>query len=263
MVIKFNLDYKSTTGGASKVMSEKDISLDLSNVYSYVSQSDIYKLQPFVSTIHHMIENKTGEEKDLLGWVDLPINYDKEEFNRIKIAAKKIRDTSDIFIVIGVGGSYLGARAAIEMLSHTFNNILPKDKRQGPVILYAGNNMSPTYMKDLLESIEGMDLSINIISKSGTTLEPSLAFRTLKNLMEKKYGKEASRHRIYTTTDREKGALKALADKEGYKTFCYSRQHRRKIFCINCSRITSHGSSRDQYRGYYARCIRCQRSLQQ
>ncbi|APM40284.1 glucose-6-phosphate isomerase [Clostridium kluyveri] len=200
-------------------MFEKDISLDLSNVYSYVSQSDIYKLQPFVSTIHHMIENKTGEEKDLLGWVDLPVNYDKEEFNRIKIAAKKIRDTSDVFIVIGVGGSYLGARAAIEMLSHTFNNILPKDKRQNPIILYAGNNMSSTYMKDLLEGIEGMDLSINIISKSGTTLEPSLAFRTLKNLMERKYGKEASRHRIYTTTDREKGALKALSAKEGYETF--------------------------------------------
>ncbi len=200
-------------------MLEKGIGLDLSKIYSCVSQNDIDNLQPFVSVAHNMIESKTGAGSDFLGWVDLPVSYDKEEFNRIKVAAEKIRHTSDVFIIMGIGGSYLGARAAIEMLSHTFSNILSKDKRQGPIVLYAGNNMSSTYMKDLLEAVEGMDISINVISKSGTTTEPSIAFRTFKNLLEKKYGKEEARHRIYATTDKKRGALKTLADIEGYETF--------------------------------------------
>ncbi|UZQ49054.1 glucose-6-phosphate isomerase [Clostridium kluyveri] len=200
-------------------MLEKGISLDLNKVYSYVSKSDMDSLQPFVSSAHHMLENGTGKGKDFLGWVNLPVNYDKGEFNRIKIAARRIRNTSDVFIVIGIGGSYLGARAAIEMLSNTFNNILPKDKRKAPIILYAGNNMSAAYMKDLLQAVEGMDISLNVISKSGTTTEPAVAFRLLKDLLEKKYGKEEAGHRIYVTTDKKRGALKALADIEGYETY--------------------------------------------
>ncbi len=175
-------------------MLEKGISLDLSKVYSYVSKNDMDSLQPFVSIAHHMIENGTGRGKDFLGWVNLPVNYDKEEFNRIKIAAKKIRGTSEVFIVIGIGGSYLGARAAIEMLSNAFSNMLPENKRKGPIILYARNNMSAAYMKDLLQAIEGMDVSLNVISKSGSTTEPAVAFRLLKDLLEKNMVKK--RHSI-------------------------------------------------------------------
>ncbi|WP_077845154.1 glucose-6-phosphate isomerase, partial [Clostridium beijerinckii] len=154
-----------------------------------------------------------------LGWVDLPVNYDKEEFARIKKAAEKIKSDSDVLIVIGIGGSYLGARAAIEMLTNNFHNVLGSDKRKVPQIFFAGNNISSTYMAELLQVIEGKDVSLNVISKSGTTTEPAIAFRILKSYLEKKYGVEEARKRIYATTDKARGALKTLADSEGYETF--------------------------------------------
>ncbi len=151
-----------------------------------------------------MLHNKTGAGNDFLGWLDLPLNYDKEEFARIKAAAQKIRSDSEVLIVIGIGGSYLGAKAAIDMLSHTFYNELPKEKRNTPEIYFVGNNISSTYIADLLEVIEGKEVSVNVISKSGTTTEPAIAFRIFKDYIEKKYGKEEARKRIYVTTDKEK-----------------------------------------------------------
>ena len=164
-------------------------------------------------------ENKTGPGMDYTGWVELPKNYDREEFERIIKAAQRIRESSDVLIVIGIGGSYLGARAAIEALSHTFYNMLPNDKRNGPEIYFAGNHISADYLADLLDLVEGKELSVNVISKSGTTTEPAIAFRVFKEYMEKKYGKKGAQSRIYATTDKNKGALKTLADKEGYETF--------------------------------------------
>ena len=168
---------------------------------------------------HNMLHNKTGAGNDFLGWIDLPVNYDKEEFNRVKAAAKRIRENSDVFIVIGIGGSYLGARAVIEALGHSFYNMLPKEKRQGPEIYFVGNNISGTYVQHLLDLIEGKDISVNVISKSGTTTEPGIAFRIYKKYVEEKYGKEEAKKRIFATTDKEKGALRTLANEEGYETF--------------------------------------------
>lgn len=200
-------------------MTKKSLKLDLSKAMPYLQEHEITSLQPFVNEAHKMLHEGTGAGNDFLGWVDLPVNYDKAEFERIKKAAEKIRSNSDVLIVIGIGGSYLGARAAIEMLSHTFSASLSKDKRKGPAIFYVGNNISSTYMSDLLEAIEGMDISVNVISKSGTTTEPAIAFRIFKDLMEKKYGKDGAKERIFATTDAAKGALKTLADAEGYETF--------------------------------------------
>ena len=195
------------------------LSLDLSKVKSFLNDHEISNLQPMVKEAHNMLHNKTGAGNDFVGWVDLPVNYDKEEFARVKRAAEKIKSNSDVLIVIGIGGSYLGARAAIESLSHSFYNSLPKAKRKAPHIFFAGNNISSTYMSDLLEAIEGLDISVNIISKSGTTTEPAIAFRIFKDYLEKKYGKEGAKERIFATTDKEKGALKSLAHAEGYETF--------------------------------------------
>ncbi len=164
-----------------------------------------------------MVEKGTGAGNDFLGWVRLPENYDKEEFARIKEAAAKIRENSDVLVVVGIGGSYLGARAAIEMLNSSFFNYLPKDKRKAPAIVYAGNNISGNYMHELLEYLEDKDFSVNVISKSGTTTEPAIAFRLLSELLEKKYG--TSDGRIYITTDKAKGALKGYADEKGCPTF--------------------------------------------
>lgn len=200
-------------------MSKNSLTLDLSNAKPYLQEHEITNLQPFVNEAHKMLHEGTGAGNDFLGWVDLPVNYNKEEFARIQKSAEKIRDNSDALIVIGIGGSYLGARAAIEMLTHTFHGSLSKDKRKGPAIFYIGNNISSTYMADLLEAIEGMDISVNVISKSGTTTEPAIAFRIFKDLMEKKYGKEGAKERIFATTDAARGALKTLADAEGYETF--------------------------------------------
>lgn len=162
---------------------------------------------------------KTGAGSDFLGWVDLPVDYDKEEFARIQKAAERIKSDSDILLVIGIGGSYLGARAALEFLQHSFYNALPKEKRKTPQVIFVGNNISSTYMQDLMDLLDGKDFSINVISKSGTTTEPALAFRIFRKLLEEKYGAEEAKKRTYATTDKAKGALKTLAVEEGYESF--------------------------------------------
>lgn len=192
---------------------------DYSRAMDFVSEEEIKAMAPFIKTADEIINNKSGAGSDYLGWVDLPVNYDKEEFARIKSAAEKIRSDSDILVVIGIGGSYLGARAAIEMLSHSFANAVSKELRNGPQIFYAGNSISSTYLAELIEACEGKDISVNVISKSGTTTEPAIAFRIFKELLENKYGKEEAKGRIYATTDKAKGALKTLADAAGYETF--------------------------------------------
>ncbi|GCD12793.1 glucose-6-phosphate isomerase [Clostridium tagluense] len=198
---------------------EKILSLDLSKTVPYLGEHEVSYFQPMVSTAHKMLSDKTGPGSDFLGWIDLPVNYDKSEFDRIKKAAQKIRNNSEVLIVIGIGGSYLGARAAIEALSHSFYNSLSNEKRKSPAIFFAGNNISSTYMADLLDAVEGKDISVNVISKSGTTTEPAIAFRIFKELLEKKYGKAGAKERIFATTDKSRGALKKLADAEGYETF--------------------------------------------
>ena len=180
---------------------------------------EIEYLDPLVKTAHKMLHDKTGAGSDFLGWVDLPRDYDKEEFDRVKKAAEKIKADSDVLIVIGIGGSYLGAKAAIEMMSHHFYNSLPKDKRKTPEIYFLGQNISGDYLNDVLEIIEGKDVSVNVISKSGTTTEPAVAFRVMKDYLEKKYGKQEAAKRIFATTDKARGALKSLATEEGYETF--------------------------------------------
>lgn len=191
------------------------ISFDYSNALSFMNESEVDHLGEFVKAAHGFLHEKKGPGSDYLGWVDWPINYDKDEFVRIKQAAERIRNDSDALVVIGIGGSYLGARAAIETLSHTFHNQLA-DTTQ---IYFAGHNISSTYISHLLEVLEGKEISINVISKSGTTTEPAIDFRIFRDYMEKKYGKEGARKRIYATTDETKGALKKLADEEGYETF--------------------------------------------
>ncbi|OBY78675.1 glucose-6-phosphate isomerase [Paenibacillus sp. KS1] len=197
----------------------KKVHFDYSKALAFVSQHEIDYFKEPIRLAHKQLHNKSGAGSDYLGWIDLPSAYDKEEFARIQAAAKRIQSNSEVLIVIGIGGSYLGARAAIEMLSHSFYNMLPKDKRNTPEIYFAGNNISSTYMTHLMQLIEGKDFSINVISKSGTTTEPAIAFRIFKDLLEKKYGKEEAKNRIFATTDREKGALKTLATAEGYETF--------------------------------------------
>ncbi|MBF8984597.1 glucose-6-phosphate isomerase [Lutibacter sp. B2] len=183
-----------------------------------IKPHEIQHLKEQVKGFHEQIHEKTGAGNAFLGWVDYPLNYNKEEFNKIIATAEKIKKDSQVFIIIGIGGSYLGARAAIEMLGHTFSNQLPKEKRQTPEIYFVGNQISSTYYKHLLDAIEGKDISLCIISKSGTTTEPAIAFRLLRDYMEKKY-KEQANKRIYAITDKEKGALKKLATQKGYETF--------------------------------------------
>jgi glucose-6-phosphate isomerase len=197
----------------------KTLSLDLTKVAPYLGGHEVSYLDQMVATAHQMLRDKTGAGNEFLGWVDLPLNYDKLEFERIKKAAEKIKIDSQVLIVIGIGGSYLGARAAIEMLCHSFYNSLSSDKRKTPSIFFVGNNISSTYMADLIEAIEDKDFSVNVISKSGTTTEPAIAFRIFKELLEKKYGKEEAIKRIFATTDKSKGALKKSADAKGYETF--------------------------------------------
>jgi glucose-6-phosphate isomerase len=184
-----------------------------------VQQHEIDYFREPVKLAHEQLHRGTGAGSDYLGWIELPNQYDKAEFARIHEAAKRIQSDSDALVVIGIGGSYLGARAAIEMLSHSFYNMLPKDKRKTPEVYFVGNNISSTYVTHLLQLLEGKDVSVNVISKSGTTTEPAIAFRIFRELLERKYGKDGARKRIYATTDREKGALKKLADAEGYETF--------------------------------------------
>ncbi|OPA76921.1 glucose-6-phosphate isomerase [Paenibacillus selenitireducens] len=199
-------------------MSRK-IQFDYSKASAFVQQHEVDYLAEPIRLAHEQLHNKTGVGSDFLGWIDLPTAYDKEEFARIKKAAAQIQSDSEVLIVIGIGGSYLGARAAIEMLSHSFYNMLSKDQRKTPEIYFAGNNISSTYVNHLVELIGDRDFSVNVISKSGTTTEPAVAFRIFRALLEKKYGKEAARKRIYATTDQEKGALKKLSNEEGYETF--------------------------------------------
>ncbi|WP_394580489.1 glucose-6-phosphate isomerase [Cytobacillus firmus] len=195
------------------------VRFDYSKALPFFGEHEITYLQDAVKVAHHSLHEQTGAGSDYLGWIDLPSNYDKEEFSRIQKAAEKIKNDSDVLIVIGIGGSYLGARAAIEMLQHSFYNALPKEKRGTPQVLFAGNNISSSYMKDLMDLLEGKDWSINVISKSGTTTEPALAFRIFRKMLEEKYGVEEARKRIYATTDKARGALKTLATEEGYESF--------------------------------------------
>ncbi|MCY9588942.1 glucose-6-phosphate isomerase [Paenibacillus chitinolyticus] len=195
------------------------LQFDYSKALDFVAQHEIDYLAGPIRTAHDQLHNGTGAGSDYLGWIDLPVAYDKEEFGRIQKAAKQIQSDSEALVVIGIGGSYLGARAAIEMLSHSFYNLLDKDKRKTPAVYFVGQNISSTYVTHLLQLLEGKDFSVNVISKSGTTTEPAIAFRIFRELLEKKYGKEAARKRIYATTDREKGALKQLANGEGYESF--------------------------------------------
>lgn len=195
------------------------ISFDFENTKFKVSDADIAAIKPRIEAAKKTLVEKTGEGNDFLGWIDLPIDYDKDEFARIKAAATKIQNDSEVLLVIGIGGSYLGARAAIEALRHGFYNSVSREIRKTPEIYYCGNNLSSTYIFELVEVIGDRDFSVNVISKSGTTTECSVAFRLFKEMLEKKYGKAEAAKRIYATTDKARGALKTLADSEGYETY--------------------------------------------
>ena len=195
------------------------VTFDYSKAAEVVRAEEVAAMKKMTETAKEVLVSKTGLGNDFLGWIDLPVDYDKEEFDRIKKAAKKIQEDSEVLLVIGIGGSYLGARAAIDFLNHPFYNNLSKENRKTPEIYYVGNNISGAYVKGLAEVVGDRDFSINVISKSGTTTEPAIAFRYFKEKMEAKYGKEESAKRIYATTDKAKGALKTLADEEGYETF--------------------------------------------
>ncbi|ERN52173.1 glucose-6-phosphate isomerase [Alkalihalophilus marmarensis] len=195
------------------------IQFDYSKALSFFGQHEIDNMQDAVTAAHEALHNGTGAGNDFLGWIDLPTAYDREEFSRIQAAAGKIKNDSDVLLVVGIGGSYLGARATIEALNHSFYNVLSKEERKAPQVFFVGNNISSTYVKDLFALLEGKDVSVNVISKSGTTTEPAIAFRIFREFLEKKYGQEEARRRIYATTDREKGALKTLANEEGYESF--------------------------------------------
>ncbi len=199
-------------------MSQK-ISFNFDNAKFMASDDEIQAIRPRIEAAKKTLVEKTGEGNDFLGWIDLPVNYDKVEFGRIKEAAAKIQSDSDVLLVIGIGGSYLGARAAIEALRHGFYNSVSKEIRKTPEIYYCGNNLSSTYISELVQVIGDRDFSVNVISKSGTTTECSVAFRLFKEMLEKKYGKEGAAKRIYATTDKARGALKTLADAEGYETY--------------------------------------------
>ena len=195
------------------------VTYDYSKALGFISEEEIGLIRPQTEAAKELLLSKKGAGNDFLGWLDLPVDYDKEEFDRIKKAADRIRKDSEVLLVVGIGGSYLGARAAIEFLKHNFFNSVGKDKRNAPEIYFLGNNISSTYIHDLIEVIGDRDFSINMISKSGTTTEPGISFRIFKELLENKYGKEEAAKRIYATTDAHKGALKSLADAEGYEEF--------------------------------------------
>ena len=195
------------------------VTFDYSKAASFVSEEEVQSMSKIAESAKELLLSGEGAGNDFLGWVDLPVNYDKEEFERIKKAAQKIQSDSDVLLVIGIGGSYLGARAANEFLNHNFFNCLTKEQRKAPEIYYVGNSISSTYVSQLRDVLKDKDFSVNIISKSGTTTEPAIAFRIFKKMLEEKYGKEEAARRIYATTDKARGALKNLATEEGYETF--------------------------------------------
>lgn len=196
-----------------------NLKFEYDDLKNFVNEHELGEIKLMTELSNKMLIDKIGAGNDYLGWVDLPINYDKEEFERIKNASEKIKNDSDVLVVIGIGGSYLGARAAIEFLRNSFYNSLSKEDRKTPEIYFAGNNISGKYLHDLVNLVKNKDFSVNVISKSGTTTEPAIAFRVFKEILENKYGKEGAKNRIYATTDKSRGALKTLSDTEGYETF--------------------------------------------
>ena len=195
------------------------VTFDYSKATGFIQEHEMQYMSELAAQAKDKLVSKSGAGNDFVGWVDLPVDYDKEEFARIQKAADKIREDSEVLLVIGIGGSYLGARAAIEFLGHSFANVVSKDVRKSPEIYFVGNSISSTYISDLIEVVGDRDFSINMISKSGTTTEPAIAFRVFKEILEKKYGKEEASKRIYATTDKARGALKNLATEEGYESF--------------------------------------------
>ncbi len=195
------------------------VTFDYSKAAPFVQAHEVENMKKQVCSAKDLLVSRNGAGNDFLGWIDLPVDYDKEEFARIKEAAKKIQGDSEVLLVIGIGGSYLGARAAVEFLRHSFYNVVDKEIRKTPEIYFVGNSISSTYIKHLMDVIGDRDFSINMISKSGTTTEPAIAFRVFKAVLEKKYGKAEAAKRIYATTDKAKGSLKKVADEEGYQTF--------------------------------------------
>lgn len=195
------------------------VTFDYSKAAPFINEDELNLMEAQVAAAKKLLVDRSGAGNDFLGWIDLPVNYDKEEFARIQQAAKKIQEDSEVLVVIGIGGSYLGARAAIEFLRHSFYNMVSKEVRKTPEIYFVGNNMSARYIKGLIDVVGDRDFSVNVISKSGTTTEPAIAFRIFKEMAEKKYGKEEAAKRIYATTDKAKGALKNLATEEGYESF--------------------------------------------
>jgi glucose-6-phosphate isomerase len=195
------------------------IKLNYKAVLPFVSEDEVQSLKESTLSAAKALHDGNGLGNDFIGWLTLPEDYDRTEFERIQAASKKIQSHSEIFIVIGIGGSYLGSKAAIDFLSHSFYNQLPADQRKTPEIYFAGTNISPIYLQHLMEVIGDRDFSVNMISKSGTTTEPAIAFRILKKKLEDKYGKEGAKDRIFATTDKVKGALKQVATEEGYETF--------------------------------------------
>ena len=195
------------------------VTFDYSKAKTFISDHEIASMKKIAENAKAELLGREGAGNDFLGWIDLPVDYDKEEFARIKDAAKKIQGDSEVLLVIGIGGSYLGARAAIEFLRHNFYNMVSKEIRKTPEIYFVGNSISSTYLKHLTDVIGERDFSVNIISKSGTTTEPAIAFRIFKSMLEKRYGKAEAAKRIYATTDKARGALKNLATEEGYESF--------------------------------------------
>ncbi len=195
------------------------VTFDYSKAASFIQDQEVESMKKLALDAKELLVSKTGAGNDFLGWIDLPVDYDKEEFDRIKKAAARIQSDSEVLLVIGIGGSYLGARAAIEFLRHSFYNTVSKEIRKTPEIYFVGNSISSTYIKHLMDVIGDRDFSINMISKSGTTTEPAIAFRVFKEMMENKYGKEEAAKRIYATTDKARGSLKNLATEEGYESF--------------------------------------------
>lgn len=195
------------------------VTFDYSKATGFIQEHEMEYMSRLAAQAKETLVSKSGAGNDFVGWIDLPVDYDKEEFARIEKAAEKIREDSEVLLVIGIGGSYLGARAAIEFLGHSFANVVSKEVRKAPEVYFVGNSISSTYIHDLIEVVGDRDFSINMISKSGTTTEPAIAFRVFKEILEKKYGKEEAAKRIYATTDKARGALKNLATEEGYESF--------------------------------------------